>query len=266
MIPAEMSGRVLVVLVLAAQWLNYPTPGLPRAANGTPDLSAPPPRTADGRPDFSGIWKAEENRPCPAEGCDDMRINREFLDIGWKIPGGLPYQPWAAELARTRTADLRKDDPQSKCLPTGIVRTHTTPLYRKIVQTPGLLVILNERNASYRQIFTDGRPPPVDPRPAWNGYSTGRWEGDALVVETRGFRDGIWLDAKGSPVTEGAVIVEQFRRTSVGRLDVEITVDDPKAYARPWSTSLIQVLAPDTELMDYICLENERDVPRLVGR
>jgi hypothetical protein len=136
----------------------------------------------------------------------------------------------------------------------------TMPLYRKFVQTPGLLVILGERNASYRQIFTDGRPLPEDPNPSWNGYSSGRWDGDALVVTTRGFRDDIWLDAKGSPLTEGATITERFRRVSVGKLEVDITVDDPKAYTSTWTTTINQILAPDTELLDYICLENERDL------
>src|SRR5262245_40791076 len=161
-----------------AQWLRYPTPGVPRAPNGLPDMNAPAPKAPDGKPDLSGIWVAERTRPCPPDGCDDMMIGEQFLDIGWHVPGGLPYQPWAAALAKQRTADLRKDDPQSRCLPTGIVRMHTTPLYRKVVQTPGLVVILNERMAMYRQIFTDGRPLPDDPTPSWTGYSTGTWEGD----------------------------------------------------------------------------------------
>jgi len=245
--------------MLCAQWLTYPSPGAPRTASGAVDLDAPPPRAADGHPDLSGIWKAEDNRPCP---CDDMHIGQEFLNIGWGIRGGLPYQPWAAELVRKRTADLRRDDPQALCLPTGLVRMHTTPLYRKMLQAPGLLMILNERNAEYRQIFTDGRPLPVDPQPAWNGYSSARWEGDVLVVTTSGFRDGLWLDAAGSPLTDAATIVERFRRVAFGRLDIQLTVDDPKAYTASWTTTLRQFLAADTELLDYYCLENEKDVAR----
>jgi hypothetical protein len=244
---------------LDAQWTTYPTAGIPRTADGRPNLNAPAPRDRDGRPDLSGLWGAEKTRPCPPNGCDDMQISEQFLDIGWRVPGGLPYQPWAAELAAKRTRETRKDDPQGQCLPTGIIRMHTTPLFRKVVQTPGLILILNERNASYRQIFTDGRPLPVDPQPSWVGYSSGTWEGDALVVRTSGFRDGLWLDAKGSPLTEAATITERFRRVDFGNLEISITVDDPKAYTKPWTTMLKQYLLPDSELLDYICNENEKD-------
>ena len=250
---------------LAAQWLKYPTAGVPKTAAG-PNLNAPAPRTADGKPDFTGIWKPEENRPCPPEGCNDMRVGQQFVDMGWGLTGGLPYQPWAAALAKTRTAELRLNDPNSQCLPTGIVRMHTTPLYRKAVQTPSLLVLLNERNVWYRQIFTDGRPLPLDPQPTWNGYSVGAWDGDTLVVRSHGFRDGLWLDANGSPMTDAAKITERFRRPNYGTLDVTITVDDPKAYTAPWTTTLRQLIVLDTELLDYVCQENEKDMPHLVGK
>ena len=259
--------RITVVTVfclisspLHGQWVKTPTAGIPRTVDGQPTMTAPAPKDRNGRPDLSGLWGAEKTRPCPPNGCDDMQISEQFLDIGWRVPGGLPYQPWAAELAAKRTADIRKDDPQAHCLPTGIVRMHTTPLFRKVVQTPELIVILNERNASYRQIFTDGRPLPVDPQPSWVGYSSGRWEGDVLVVRTSGFRDGLWLDAKGSPLTEAGTITERFRRVDFGNLEISITVDDPKAYTKPWTTTLKQYLLPDSELIDYICNENERDV------
>jgi hypothetical protein len=130
----------------------------------------------------------------------------------------------------------------------------------------GLLVILNEQNASYRQIFTDARPLPVDPSPSWNGYSSGKWEGDTLVVQTTGFRDGLWLDTGGSPLTENARVTERFRRVNYGTLEIELTVDDAKAYTKPWTIKVMQILAPDTELLDYICLENEKDVGHLVGK
>jgi hypothetical protein len=146
------------------------------------------------------------------------------------------------------------------------VRNYTTPLFRKIVQTPGLLIILNERNAAYRQIFTDGRPLPADPQPSWNGYSSGKWDGDILVVQSIGFRDGLWLDAGGSPLTEAGKITERFHRVNFGKLEIEITVDDPKAYTKPWTVKLTQLLAPDTDLLDYYCSENEKDVPHLVGK
>jgi hypothetical protein len=252
--------------LIFAQWLGYPTAGTPRTRDGKPNLSAPAPRTRDGKADLSGIWEVLHNRPCPPEGCPDMRVPEEFLDIGFSLKGGLPYQPWAAAITRQRTEDLRKDDPNALCLPVGIVRMYTTPLFRKIVQTPGLVVILNERDAAYRQIFTDARPLPADPQPSWNGYSSGRWEGDTLVVQTLGFRDGVWLDANGSPLTEAAKITERISRVNYGKLEIEITVDDPKAYTRPWTVKLTQILAPDTDLLDYYCLENEKSRQHLVGK
>jgi hypothetical protein len=251
---------------LGAQWLRYPTAGVPRTSAGTPDLDAPPPRTADGKPDLSGTWDVEHNRPCPPEGCADMPVGHEFINIGWSLPGGLPYRPWAAALAKKRTEELRKEDPTTFCLPIGIVRLHTMALLKKIIQVPGLLVILNEHNATYRQIFTDGRPLPADPNPSWVGYSSGSWEGDTLVVQTAGFRDGLWLDANGSPLTEGARVTERFRRVTYGKLEIDVTVDDVKAYTAPWTVKLNQFIALDTDLLDYICNENEKDVTHLIGR
>jgi hypothetical protein len=262
---AQLVAVLAAVVMTAspkAQWVKYPTAGIPRNADGSPNMKAPAPKTREGTPDFSGVWMAEKTRPCPPDGCDDMMIGYQFLDIGWRVPGGLPYQPWAAELAKKRTADLRKDDPQARCLPTGIVRMHTDPLYRSVVQTPGMIAILNERNAAYRRIFTDGRPLPDDPTPSWVGYSSGRWEGDTLVVRTSGFRDDLWLDANGSPLTSAGTIIERFRRVNFGQIEVVLTVDDPKAYTRPWTTTLNQFLVADTELLDYICLENEQSVKR----
>lgn len=251
---------------LTAQWVNYPTPGIPRTADGKPNLSAAAPRGADGKPDLSGLWGWELNRGCPPEGCADLDVGQEFVDIGWSLKGGLPYQPWAATLVKATREANRPNDPLTRCLPTGPIRLHTFAGYRKIVQVPGLVVILHELNASYRQIFTDGRPLPVDSNPSWNGYSSGKWEGDTLVVQTAGLRDGLWLDTGGSPMTDAARITERFRRVNFGKLEVEITVDDPKAYTRPWTIKLNQPLVPDTELLDYICLENEKDVPHLPAK
>lgn len=252
-----LSAALLCAPALA-QWLNYPTPGIPRLANGKPNLAAPAPRTADGKPDLSGIWAWEDNRPCPADGCADAKIGQEFLNIGWSLKGGLPYQPWAAALVKERRATNSRDDPQSRCLPRGALRIYTDATFKKIIQTPGLVAILAEREAAYRQIFTDGRPLPVDPSPSWNGYSSGKWEGDTLVVHTIGFRDDMWLDSQGSPMTSAARVTERLRRPSFGKLEVEITVDDPKAYTAPWTVKLNQPLVTDTELMDYICAENEQ--------
>jgi hypothetical protein len=251
---------------LAAQWLNYPSVGVPRTPAGKPDLTAPAPKTPDGKPDLSGIWTMEENRSCPPGGCDDMLASQEFLNIGWSLKGGLPYRPWAAEAVKARTEQYGKDDPQTHCLPIGVVKMHTDLLMRKIVQAPGAIFIVNERNTTYRQIFTDGRPLPVDPQPTWNGYSSGKWVGDTLVVETIGFRDGLWLDHNGSPMTEAAKLTERIRRVNYGRLEIELTVDDPKAYTAPWTVKLNQDIVLDTDLIEYVCRENEKDIPNLVGK
>jgi len=261
-----IAALLLTAAPASAQWLNYPTAGVPRTPSGAPNLNAPAPRTADGKPDLSGIWLPEENRPCPPFNCDDMLTPQEFWDAGWGLKGGLPYQAWAADLVKKRGEAFGQGDPTAHCLPGGIMKLHSDPLLRKIVQVPGLLVILNERNASYRQIFTDGRPLPEDPQPSFIGYSSGKWDGDTLVVETNGFRDGVWLDRKGSPLTEAGKITERFRRPSYGKLEVEFTVNDPKAYTAPWTIKLNQRIKLDTELLDYICLENEKDVPHFVGK
>jgi hypothetical protein len=250
-----------------AQWLHYPTPGVPMTAAGSPDLMAPAPRTADGKPDLSGTWDIEHNRPCPPGGCLDFFIGEEFVNIGWSLKNGLPYQPWARDLVRDRSEQNGKDDPVSHCLPPGVVKTHTTPLLRKIIQVPGLVVVLSEMDAHYRQIFTDGRPLPSDiDLPSANGFSTGKWEGDTLVVQTTGFRDGLWLDRSGSPMTDAARMTERFRRVNYGKMEIEVTVDDPKAYTAPWTVKMNSFIVLDTELIDYICMENEKDVPRLIGK
>jgi hypothetical protein len=265
-----VTGVVVVLsaipLTASAQWLKYPTAGVPRMSGGRPDLTAPAPRTPDGKPDLSGIWDIEHNRPCPAGGCADMEVGQEFVNIGWALKGGLPYQPWAAELRKARMAENGKDDPASHCLPGGVVKSHTTPLFRKIVQVPGLVVVLKEANASYRQIFTDGRPLPTIDQPTFNGYSIGKWEGDTLVVQTVGFKDGLWLDRSGSPMTDAATMTERFRRVNFGKLDIEVTVNDPKAYTAPWTVTLHHSIMIDTELLDYVCLENEKSLAHMVGR
>jgi hypothetical protein len=243
----------------AAQWLNYPTAGVPKNKDGKPNLNAPAPRTADGKPDLSGLWEPLKNKPCPPEGCNDVQAPWEFGDIGWALKGALPYTPWGADVKKTRLDRLRVDDPATSCLPIGAVAIHTQPLLKKWIQVPGLIAILSERYASYRQIFTDGRPPLEDPQPTWNGYSTGKWEGDTLVVQSNGFRDDGWLDRAGTPSTEAMKLTERIRRPTYGRMEIEITVDDPKAYTKPWTVPFVQTLAVDTDLLDYDCLENEKD-------
>jgi hypothetical protein len=247
----------------AAQWLDYATPGLPRTANGAPDLAAPAPRTAEGRPDLSGVWWSADVRfdECAVENCiTQAGLPLDQIDIGRSLQDGLPLQPWAAELTAERIARGAADDPHARCLPPNFPRAYSLPQYFKIVQTPGLMLMLHEFNGSYRQIFTDGRPLPEDPHPTWNGYSTGRWEGDELVVETVGFRDDIWLDFTGHPMTDEARVTERFTRDDMGRLSVALTVDDPKAFTEVWTVPIRLQLMADTDLLEEFCLENEQDV------
>ncbi len=252
--------------VLFGQWINHPTAGVPKTPSGLPNLGAPTPRLADGKPDFSGMWEIENTGGCPPNGCADLPLSKEFTNLGARLPGGLPYQPWAAELVKKRMAQNGKDDPQSQCQPAGALRLFTFPQYRKIVHVPGLLVLLSERDVTFRQIFTDGRPLPEDPQPSFRGYSTGHWEGDTLVVQTNGFRDGMWLDRSGSPMTDAAKLTERFRRLNYGNLEIEITVDDPKAYTAPWTVTLRQYIVLNTDLLEYYCQENEKDQGHLVGK
>ena len=183
--------------------------------------------------------------------------------MGIGIPGGLPYQPWLAALVKERTANNAKDDPHVRYLTDTFVRAYGLPHLLKFVQTPSLLVMLNEMNAGYRQVFLDGRPLPTDPTPSWQGYSSATWSGDTLVVNSNGFRDDIWIDWNGSMITEAAKVRERIRRPDFGHLEVEVTIDDPKAYTKPWTVTLKQRLAADTELVDEICLENEKSAQRM---
>jgi hypothetical protein len=270
-----LAGSMLLLamyLPLAAQWMHYPSAGVPRTADGKPNLAAPAPRSSDGNPDFSGVWITGNPVPCdPAVGLDlldcdaELPIAREAIDIGLSLKGGLPYQPWAAALVKERIANEGKDDPHVRCLPLTVPRNYGLPHLQKIVQTRGLLLILTEWNAGYRQIFTDGRPLPQDPQPTWNGYSSGKWEGDTLVVHSIGFRDDLWLDLNGNPMTEAAKLTERFRRPNYGSLEIEFTLDDPKAYTKPWTVTFKQSIVPDTELVDEICLENEKSFHHLPG-
>jgi len=261
----NVAVTLVVSVSLHAQWLNYPTRGVPRTADGKPNLAAPAPRMPDGKPDLSGIWQLDAPSACP--GCQvDYTPAPEFLNLGAKLPGGLPYQPWAAALVKERTEQLGKDDPVGLCKPGGAVRILTYPPYRKFIQLPDLFVILSERDVTYRQIFTDGRPLPVDPSPTFNGFSIGKWEGDTLVVQTNGLREGTWLDRNGSPISDAAKMTERYRRVNFGRLNIELTIDDPKVYTRPWTVTLVQRIVLDTELLDYHCNDNEKSAPHMVGK
>ncbi|HEY6343968.1 MAG TPA: hypothetical protein VIY49_20935 [Bryobacteraceae bacterium] len=254
------------VQTLPAQWLNYPTPGVPRKADGSPDLAAPAPQGADGKPDLSAIWAPGRRGPLDESLAGQANATGPFWDLGSVVPGGLPYLPWAREIRDKRTADHSKDNPDVKCMPLGIVQMNTHPFPRRFVQSPGYLAVLHERDMEYRQIFTDGRPLPEDPQPSWNGYSTGKWVNDVLVVETIGFRDGLWADYDGSPVTSAAKVTERFHRLNYGSMEIEMTVNDPKAYTHPWTVKLNWQLQPDSDLLEYVCLEGERDAAHMVGK
>jgi hypothetical protein len=262
--------RIAFVLALGlcgdadAQWLNYPTPGVPRRPDGTPNLAAGAPRAADGKPDLSGMWQVAKLLPCNDVTliCTDLPIGAQFINIGAGLAGGLPYQPWASERIATKGP---ADDPYTRCLTPGGPRMHLLPTMKKIVQTPGLVLLLNEYNNSYRQVFLDGRPLPEDPNPTWNGYSVGRWDGDTLVVDSIGFRDDQWLDAAGSPLTNAGKVTERFRRPTFGQLQIQITVNDPRGYTRPWTVDVELAAVVDTEMLDAQCLENEKDIPHLLA-
>jgi len=268
------AGLLGVSPPLVAQWLKYPTASVPRTRDGKPNLRAPTPRTREGKPDFSGMWLTGDGTPCtePTSGQDflecgaELPISRYGINMGAGLPGGLPYQPWAAQQVKNQTEQNSKDDPHARCLPDTFVRLYGLPHMQKFVQVPGLLVMLDELNASYRQVFTDGRPLPADPQPSWNGYSSGKWMGDTLVVDSIGFRDGLWLDIVGSPMTDAAKVRERIRRPDYGHLEIEVSVDDSKAYTKPWTVTLKQALVVDTELVDEICLENEKSVQRMIGK
>jgi len=252
---------------IGAQWPAHRDSKTPRTADGKPDLAAAPPRTADGKIDFSGIWNYagvlgfRGGPPPPPAGTPPEAT---FWNIEAGIKEGLPFQPWAAELRRQRMARDSADNPDAACLPLGHMQLHTHSQPRKIIQTRELIVILYEANAGVRQIFMDGRPaPPKDAQPWWFGYSRGSWEGDTLVVESTHFRDLGWLDVNGAPLSSDGRLIERFRRPTVGRLEIDVTIDDPKAYTRPWTVRVNQRLLPDTDLIEFVCAENERFSSRL---
>lgn len=270
-LPINAVGALVLLLglspVVRAQWPAYPTSGVPRTADGKPDLAAPAPRTTDGKPDFSGVWDYTgvlgfRDRPSyPPPGSPPLAT---FWNIELNVENGLPLQPWAAELRKQRMAEDSKDNPDARCLPIGIMQLHTHSQPKKIVQTKDVIVVLNEANAGVRQIFLDGRPAPDnDPQPWWFGYSRGWWEGDTLVVETTNLKDGGWLDVNGAPLTGSAKLTERFRRLNFGTLQIDITVDDPKAYTRPWTVRVNQEILLDTDLIEFVCQENERFSSRL---
>ena len=279
--PLYWPSRVLAATILMttpalfAQWGPYPTAGVPKTPDGKPNLTAPTPKTAEGKPDFTGIWQndrtvggtvAARNGPNPPPSNEDLLAvarRSPFWNLGSQFKDGLPFTPWGAEIHRQRVADNSKDNPDAHCLPMGLLQFHYHGEPRKMIQTPQEIVILYEANAGIRQIYTDGRPIPKDPDPWWYGYSTGHWEGDTLVVQTAGFRDLGWLDVEGSPLSETGRIIERFRRPDFGHLEIEVTIDDPKAYTKPWTVHVHQHIMVDTDIIEFVCQENEQDAPHL---
>jgi len=264
-----MKAAVLIASVIAlspslsAQWPKYPTPGVPRTASGAPILDAPAPRTADGKPDLSGIWMRFRGEGggatgTPVQAPPGTPPVATFFDIGAGFPEGLPFRPWAAELKKARNDANSKDNPDAHCLPMGYMQFHLHPQPRRMIQTPGLITILYEANYGLRYIYTDGRPLPAngEPQPFWYGYSVGKWEGDTLVVESNNFRDGGWLDVRGIFFFNDAKITERFRRVNFGKLEIDITIDDPKAYTKPFTVRVNQEINVDTEMIEFICNEN----------
>jgi hypothetical protein len=236
---------------LSAQWPSHPTPGMPRTAEGKLDLAAPAPRLANGKPDLSGVWHVKQS---------------SYLTYVTSDLKPEEIRPWAAALYKQRADDYRKDSDGIACLPPGPkagISGLAFPM--KIVHTPNLAVVLYEYETIYRQIFTDGRGLPEDPNPSWMGYSIGHWEGDTLVVTTAGYNDRTTLDLGGHPHTEALRVTERFHRRDTGHIDLEVTLDDPKAYTRSWTLPVELDLMPDGELIEYFC-ENERDAPHLVGK
>ena len=245
-----------------AQWAQVHDRALPRTADGKPNLTAPAPKAADGQPDLGGIWVVETAPPPPGvqtvEG--DLPTPRYLVNIAVDLkPEDDPLQPWSAELLQQRLRNEGRDGPTATCKPTGLPLIDSSPLPFKIVQTPYAVYVFYEENMVFRQIFLDGRKPVEDAEPRWLGYSTGKWSGDTLVVDTVGFHERYWLDAIGHPNSDKLHVIERFRRRDVGNLDVEITVDDPGAYTKPITYTVKATLVPDDDLLEYFCTENEKD-------
>jgi hypothetical protein len=246
-----LSAAILCAIAgpATAQWLDHPTPGIPRLPDGRPDLRAPAPRLPDGRPDLSGLWFALQ----------PYIRNDTPGAVGL---GEIPFQPWALELYQQRLASGGRDDPSARCIP-AVPRINGTEYPFRIVMAPGRVVILYELYRVWREIFTDGRALPVDPTPTWMGYSVGHWEGDVFVVRSSGFNGKVWLSSDGWPSTDALQVTERFRRRDFGHMELEITIDDPKAYLRPWTAIVPLVFYADTEMMEYVCMENNK-FPALV--
>ena len=260
---------------LVAQWDLRPRAGVPKGSDGKVNLTAPAPRQADGKPDLSGIWMRTERTEKPGSAPAGQPPLAIFGNIGVNLKGGLPFQPWAADLSKKRIANQRYDNPDALCLPQGPMQYHLDPQPREIIHLPQKTLIVYESNYGLRTIYTDGRRLQKlgEPQPYWHGYSVGRWEGDAFVAESNNFRgvqggnpgDG-WFDGSGSPFTDALQLTERFRRVNFGTLHIDVTINDPKAYTRPFTVRVEQVIVPDgSEMIEFICHENQMFL-KMTGR
>jgi hypothetical protein len=249
-----MSAKALAAILLScislhAQWLTSKTPGVPRTADGKPDLSAPAPKMPDGKPDLSGLWNADRGYL--------VNIAVDLKEV--------PMRPAGLELFNQRKdGALAKEEPDANCLPQGVPKIDAAPVPWKLIQGPRQVTILYEAFSQFREIFTDGRELPTDPNPTWLGYSVGHWDGDTLVVESSGFNGKTWLDQMGHPTSDALHVTERFHRKDFGHLELEITIDDPKMYTKPWTVKEHPSLLLDSELLEFNCNENERDIRHMV--
>jgi hypothetical protein len=247
-----VAATILVSILcgpLPAQWIKYPASGIPRTADGRADLSAPAPKAANGHPDLSGVW-SPDTKP--------LQVIAPEATI--------PFQPWSRKLSQERAEGARgKDDPAAYCIP-GMPKLLVLPYPYKIVQVPGVTLMLYEGFTTFRQVFTDGRALPEDPQPSWLGYSVGKWDGDTFVVDTVGVNARTWLDNAGRPHSDAMHLTERYHRRDFGHLEMQLTIDDPKTYTRPWTVNENAILLPDTDLLEYVCTENNRDIEHLVGK
>jgi len=237
-----------------AQWDPYPWKNMPRTSDGKVDMNAAPRKTADGKVDLSGFWMPADNV-------------RHLLNLAVDMkPEEIPLQPWARALYQERIENNGKDHPGVRCLPSGIPEKLNIPDGLKVVQTPDVMIFLHESRTIYRQVFTDGRPLPKEAQPTWMGYSIGHWEGDTFVVETIGQNGKTWLDMRGLPGTEQLRVIERYTRPRIGTINIDVTIDDPMAYTKPWSVKLTWRLVADTDLIESICEENNKDPQHVVGK
>ena len=272
-VSAALMALVAGATMLLAQWPQHRTEG-PRTEGGELDLKAAAPQAPDGHPDLSGVWQPMrrnfgngkgKGKAAPARAPGEPPA-AQFGDLGAGFENGLPYTEWGRKTRDERKANNSKDNPDAHCKPLGLMQLHTHPFEKKIVQGQGAMVIMYNANNDVRQILTNGQTlPEVGPQlaPWWYGYSVGKWEGETLVVTTVGFRDDVWLDVNGSPLTSTGKMVERFTRLNFGTLQIDVTIEDPKAYTEPFTVRVMQQFMPDTELFESVC--EDRDAPHYVG-